>query len=162
MFEATTSPNHVPTSPSGVQGSNYPSDQVVGYGDRPIIFFDGECVLCNGFVDWLLQIDRGGIFALAPLQGETARACLPPLPHNPAEWSIYYQDASGLYSQSDAVLQICRRLGGGWELLSLGTFMPRMIRDRLYRLVADHRYNLLGRRSTCRMPSPSEKERFLP
>ena len=140
--------------------------------DRPIIFFDGDCVLCNGFVDFLLQIDLDGLFYLSPLQGETARRYLPPLPHNREEWSIYYFDATQasshdrehtvLYCQSDAVIQICRRLGGLWSLVSLGRTIPSPVRDAVYRLVARNRYRLLGQRSTCRMPTDAERSRFLP
>ena len=25
---------------------------------HPIVFFDGECVMCNGFLDWMMVIDR--------------------------------------------------------------------------------------------------------
>lgn len=148
--------------------------------DRPIIFFDGDCVMCNGFVDLLLQIDSKELFYLSPLQGKTAQRYLPPLPHNREEWSIYYldtdldpdyldpdypdtaQSSTPLYSQSDAVIQICRRLGGIWSLVAVGNGIPSFVRDAVYRLVARNRYRLFGRRSTCRMPTAAERSRFLP
>jgi predicted DCC family thiol-disulfide oxidoreductase YuxK len=55
---------------------------------HPIVFFDGDCVMCNGFLDWLMVIDRSALFRVAPLQGETAERLLPPLPQNPEDWSI--------------------------------------------------------------------------
>lgn len=141
--------------------------------------------MCNGFVDLLLQIDTKELFYLSPLQGETARDYLPPLPHNREEWSIYCLDTlitpppsskvyskvtskadtqkfGSLYSQSDAVIQICRRLGGIWSLAVLGNGIPSLIRDAVYRLVARNRYRLFGRRETCRMPTEEERSRFLP
>ncbi len=130
--------------------------------DYPIVFFDGECVLCNGFLDWMMAIDHQAQLRVAPLQGETATQLLPPLPHQPEDWSIYYLDEQGLYAQSDAVLRIMRRLGGIWEVLSWGEGIPQPVRDAVYRLVASNRYRLLGKRETCRLPSKAEKARFLP
>ena len=40
----------------------------------PVIYFDGYCGLCNGFVDFVLARDRARRFRFAPLQGTTARA----------------------------------------------------------------------------------------
>lgn len=173
-------------------GNNYPGDRQTKRSgdnsdgtalpwqeDRPIIFFDGDCVMCNGFVDLLLQIDTKELFYISPLQGETARQYLPPLPHNREEWSIYYLDPASsspapssarssdsspyqLYAQSDAVIQIWRRLGGLWSVAALGGGIPPFIRDAVYRMVARNRYRLFGRRETCRMPSEAERSRFLP
>ena len=158
------------------------STELIEKVDRPIIFFDGDCVMCNSFVDLLLQMDSKGLFYLSPLQGETARYYLPPLPHNREEWSIYYLETAQsstlnaelcrdstalhtsprLYSQSDAVIQICRHLGGIWSLATLGNGIPSFIRDAVYRMVARNRYRLFGQRSTCRMPTDAERSRFLP
>ena len=130
--------------------------------DRPVVFFDGECVMCNGFVDLLIKIDPSSTVKVAPLQGETARQYLPPLPQNRGDWSIYYFDRHNLYSQSDAFIQVCRRLGGIWAVLGLVSIIPRPVRDFVYRIIASNRYRMFGRRSTCRMPSEREKMRFLP
>jgi predicted DCC family thiol-disulfide oxidoreductase YuxK len=130
--------------------------------DHPIVFFDGVCVLCNGFVDRILRADRDGIFRFAPLQGETARALLPPQNDDPWQWSLLYLDERGVHAQSDASLEIWRRLGGAWRLLSLLRFIPRPLRDAVYRIVVRKRYRWFGERPTCRVPSPAERARFLP
>jgi predicted DCC family thiol-disulfide oxidoreductase YuxK len=118
--------------------------------------------MCNGFVDLLIKIDPLMTILVAPLQGQTARQYLPPLPQNREDWSIYYLDHRSLYAQSDAFIHICRRLGGIWTLLSLVSIIPRPVRDFVYRIIARNRYRWFGRRSTCRMPSEQEKKRFLP
>ncbi len=130
-------------------------------GEHPIIFFDGVCVLCNGFIDRMLRADRGGIFRFAPLQGETARTLLPPQDDDPLRWSLLYRDEHGVHAQSDAALEICRRLGGAWAMLSLLRLAPRRLRDAVYRLVVRNRYRWFGQRATCRVPSPAERARFL-
>lgn len=42
---------------------------------REIVFFDGACGVCNGFVMRTAANDSAGRFFYAPLGGETARAC---------------------------------------------------------------------------------------
>jgi len=130
--------------------------------EHPIIFFDGVCAMCNRFVDLILRADRGDVFRFAPLQGETARALLPPLTGDPRDWSMVYLDERGVHEQSDASLEVYRRLGGVWWLFSLLRLVPRFVRNRAYRLVARNRYRWFGRRDTCRVPSAEEKARFLP
>lgn len=129
---------------------------------QPIVFFDGECVMCNGFLDVMFALDTQAKLRVAPLQGTTAQALLPPLPHDPEQWSIYYLDHQGLSSQSEAVIQILRRLGGVWSVLSLGGTIPLPVRDAVYRFVARNRYRWLGKRETCRIPTAAEQARFLP
>lgn len=131
-------------------------------GDRPIIFFDGECVMCNTFVDLMLQLDHQARIRLAPLQGETAKRFLPPLPDNRREWTIYYLDENGLFDRSEAVIQICQRLGGWVAPIGWGQIVPLQLRDPLYTLVARNRYSLFGKRDTCRVSMSDEHHRFLP
>jgi predicted DCC family thiol-disulfide oxidoreductase YuxK len=130
---------------------------------RPIVFFDGVCGMCNFFVNVLLRIDRRQVFLIAPLQGETAARLLPPLSAKPEEWSMIVLDEKGkVFDQSDASLEVYRRLGGLWWLLSLARFVPRFIRNPAYRVIARNRYRWFGHRDQCRIPTPEEKARFLP
>lgn len=128
---------------------------------NPIIFFDGVCGLCNSFVNIIYKSDKNKLFRYSPLQGETARKYLPELPGHPEEWSIVYVDELGIYMESDATLRILERLGGVWCLLSYFKFIPKNIRDFLYRLVAKYRYGIFGKYESCRIPDEEEKDRFL-
>jgi predicted DCC family thiol-disulfide oxidoreductase YuxK len=128
---------------------------------KPIIFYDDVCVMCNGFVSLLLRIDRRAQFLFAPLGGETSRKILPPLPEDPGQWSMIYVDEAGVHDQSDASLEVYRRLGGIWWLLSLAQLVPRWIRNPAYRVLARNRYRWFGKRDTCRLPTAAEKARFL-
>ena len=129
---------------------------------KPVIFFDDVCVMCNTFVNLLLRVDRRKQFLFAPLQSETARKLLPPLADDPRDWSMVYVDEHGVHDQSDASLEVYRRLGGPRWLLSLARFIPRAIRNPVYRVIAGNRYRWFGKREVCRLPTPEEKARFLP
>jgi len=130
--------------------------------DKPIIFFDGVCAMCNTFVNLALRIDRHELFLFAPLQGTTARELLPPLSDDPRDWSMIYLDERGMHDQLDASLEVYRRLGLPWSVLSLARYIPRAIRTPLYRIIARNRYRWFGRREVCRIPTAAERQRFLP
>ena len=129
---------------------------------QPIVFFDDVCSMCNWFVSLVVRADKQGVIRFAPLRGETARRLLPPLPDDPTRWSMLYLDEQGLHSHSDASLAIYRRLGGIFWPLSLFRFVPRFLRDPVYRLVSRNRYRWFGRQETCRVPTAAERSRFLP
>ncbi len=130
---------------------------------KPVVFFDGVCAMCNGLVNFLLKADRQQRLLFAPLQGPTAQQLLPPLSDKSAEWSMLYVDADGVRDKSDAALAVGRQLGGIWSLLSmLARLVPRFIRDAVYRFIARNRYSWFGKKDACRIPTPEERERFLP
>lgn len=129
---------------------------------RPIIFFDGVCGMCNTFVNLILRVDRKGTFLFAPLQGSTARDLLPPLPDDAGEWSMIYVDEAGIHDESDASLEVYRRLGGFWRLLGLLRYVPRALRNPVYRVMARNRYRWFGKKNSCRIPTENERARFLP
>lgn len=128
---------------------------------HPIIFFDGVCGMCNAFVNVVMRLDRKGVFRFAPLQGETAKKMLPPLDEDPRLWSTTLVDDDGLHDESDAPFLICQKLGGVWRVVALLRFIPRWIRNPVYRVIARSRYSWSGKKEACRIPTPQERERFL-
>lgn len=128
---------------------------------KPLIFFDGICHLCNGFVDKVLQADHKQIFLFAPLQGETAAKLLSPQEREDLE-SVILVEGGRKYKSSAAVLRILVELGGVYRLFALAYLIPAFIRDPFYLWVAKNRYAWFGKRDFCRLPEPQEKDRLLP
>jgi predicted DCC family thiol-disulfide oxidoreductase YuxK len=129
--------------------------------EKPIIFFDGVCGMCNAFVNLILRIDRNETFLFAPLQGSTAKDLLPPLAEDACHWSMVYVDETGIHDQSDASLEVYRRLGGIWRLMALLRYIPRFLRNPVYRVIARNRYRWFGKKDSCRIPTAAEQARFL-
>jgi predicted DCC family thiol-disulfide oxidoreductase YuxK len=127
----------------------------------PILFFDGVCALCNASVDEVLRADRRREIRFAPIQGETAKRLLPPLPAEPEEWTLVYLDERGLHQYSEAAIEVARRVGGFHALAVLVYAVPRPLRDAVYRWIARNRYRWFGKAETCRIPTPEERDRFL-
>lgn len=125
-----------------------------------IIYFDGVCTLCNAFIDFVVIRDTQNLFYIASLQGQTAKNNLPPQDLSLA--SVVYAEEGKIYKKSDAVLAIFRHLGWGYKTLAFfGAIVPRFIRDWVYNLIAKNRYQMFGKRDTCRLPTPEEKKKFL-
>lgn len=118
------------------------------YMKKKIIFFDGQCMLCDQFVLFTLSRSKEKVsFYYATLQGKTAQRVGIAKPHVDAKkWSVYYMDAQGkLHDQSDAVLLIVSQLRRlGW--VKIFFIIPRIIRNQLYRLVANNRYAWFGKK----------------
>ena len=128
------------------------------------IFYDGTCGLCHGAVQFLLRRDpNGDRFRYAALQGETAKARLPPRTQLPD--SIVVIDPDGrVHVEGLAALAIGRRLGGVYTVLSaFGSVMPRALLDTAYRFVARRRYGWFGRKEDlCPIIPQAQHRLFLP
>ncbi len=125
-----------------------------------IIYFDGVCGLCNGFVDLVLKIDRKHEFKFSALQSDFARTQLPEALTRELKTIVYQKDAQ-IYVRSDAVLEVLRDLGGFWSIAAAAAILPRNLRDGAYDLVAENRYRLFGKKDSCRLPTPEERSRFI-
>jgi predicted DCC family thiol-disulfide oxidoreductase YuxK len=128
---------------------------------KPLIFFDGLCHLCNRFVDEVIQRDRKSYFQFAPLQGETARNLLTPEECSQIK-SILLLENNKKYTRSEAVLKVLTKLGGLYSLFVLAYVIPPVLRNALYDWVAKNRYVWFGERDFCRRPTAEEKDRLLP
>ena len=127
-----------------------------------IIFFDGVCNLCNNSVNRLIKMDVKKVFKFASLQSEFARSFVPDhlINHKNFDTILFYKNGQ-FYDRSNAVLNICKALGGGFNVFLIGYIIPRFIRDTLYRLVANNRYKWFGKKDQCMVPTDDLKERFL-
>jgi len=129
----------------------------------PVIVFDGVCVLCSRWVDFILRHDHAGRFRLATMQGMHGRMLMMTHGLSPDDPSsvLLVQDGRG-YCDTDAIVRVLRQLGGRWSFASVALrAVPSPLRDSVYRWVARHRYRLFGKRDHCRLPDPAEASRFI-
>lgn len=130
--------------------------------EHPVIFFDGYCNLCNGAVQFIIKHDRRGVFRLAALQSDVAKAYLTQKQiGNIGTDSIVLLENGKVYTRSTAALRIARRLSGAWVALYAFILVPAVIRDYLYDLVAKNRYRVWGKGDSCMLPDANNKKRFL-
>lgn len=126
--------------------------------DKSIIFFDGYCHLCNGFVNFVIQKDQEALFFFAPLQGDTAKKSN----IRDHDSVILLTRENQQFFKSDAALFILIQILPFGACLAPLKWIPRFIRDGIYDVIAANRYRWFGKSETCRLPTPAEKTRFLP
>jgi predicted DCC family thiol-disulfide oxidoreductase YuxK len=128
---------------------------------HPVIFFDGVCGLCNRFVDFVIRRDPNGVFHFSTLQGEAAAERLDKADVRDLK-TVVVVDSTGTHRKSAAVLSVLRRLGGFWGLAASALWLvPRPLRDLGYTWIASKRYAIFGKKETCRLPTATERARFL-
>ena len=135
---------------------------------KPIILYDGYCVLCSNWVQWLIKADKNKRLKLLPLQSDKA---VEELGEKEMERlrETYAVNANGeegepdpssvilyldgqVYQRSDAVIRALKILGGGYKLLGVFLWVPRFIRDSIYKWIAANRYQWFGKRDQCHLP----------
>lgn len=127
-----------------------------------IVFFDGVCNFCNYWVQFALKRDHKDNLRFAPLQGQTAKNLLSKagIDHNIITSVVFFDD-SKVFTESSAVLEICRYLDGGWKLLRVFHLIPAFMRNAVYRWVGRNRYKWFGQKDTCMIPTPEIRNKFL-
>jgi len=129
---------------------------------RKIIFFDGVCNLCNGTVDFLIQHNPNKDLFFSSLQSPFAASFLKKQNIDLKNLNtIYYYEDGQVYKRSEAVWKYLKHSRAPYRFLRVFRFIPLSISDSVYNLVARNRYNLLGKRDSCRIPSAEEKDRFI-
>ena len=79
------------------------------------------------------------------------------------DWHATSQEEDNAYIKSDAVLRIATYLENPLLPLAgaIGPLFPRFIRDNVYDVVADNRYEILGMKDECRLGDDRFDERFV-
>lgn len=75
--------------------------------------------------------------------------------------SILFYSYGTLFTQSDAIIQILKTLGGGFKLVQIFYLIPRFLRDSIYRFIARNRYKIFGKRKKCHFPGAEFTDRYL-
>src|SRR6266404_4271668 len=110
-----------------------------------LILFDGVCVLCSRGCRFVSKRDRRGYFRFVPIQLAEGRPLAEQLGIDPDHPDSFAFLANGrAYVKSEAVLRIARELPR-WQWTWIFQFIPRVIRDAIYDLVARNRYRWFGR-----------------
>ena len=130
--------------------------------DRPVIIFDGHCVLCSRSAQLVLRHDKQGIYRLLAAQTPLGRALYVHYGLDPRDYESMILIADGVtWLKSEAGIRIAQGLGLPWSLAVTLRVLPRASRDWLYDVLARNRFRMFGRRDTCYRPDPRDADRFL-
>lgn len=144
---------------------SYRSDpDVPAFDDtRPIVIFDGLCVLCSSGVQWMLDRDPGGDTRFTVIQDPLAQAIYKHYGLDPETFDTFMVLRNGLpYMRWAGVLAAARTLPQPWRALGIvGRVVPDFVGDRIYDWVQRNRLKWFGEHTSCRRPNEQETSRFL-
>ncbi|WP_018612114.1 thiol-disulfide oxidoreductase DCC family protein [Segetibacter koreensis] len=129
---------------------------------HPVILFDGVCNLCSGAVQFVIKRDKKDIFRFASLQSDYGLSVLKKFHLSTDAFNSFILYRSGkIYTKSTAALLVTNQLHGTWPLLTIFIFIPKLIRNGFYNLIARNRYRWFGKKEKCWVPSPDLQNKFL-
>lgn len=130
--------------------------------DQPLIIFDGECIFCSGWVKFALKHDKPGRYRFLTAQSPLGEALYRHygLDSRDYETNIFI-DGGIAHFKSDGSMRMISGLGFPWSFVNVFRILPRALADRLYEFVARNRLRIAGRSSSCFVPTPEVKSRFL-
>jgi predicted DCC family thiol-disulfide oxidoreductase YuxK len=127
----------------------------------PVVLFDGVCNFCAWSVRFIHAHDDGAL-RFAPLQSEVGAGLLAQHGMEPDYFdSLVYIGSDGVYTKSDGAVRIARHLDSPYRLAWYLRFVPRVVRDVGYDLLARVRYDVFGKKEACMVPDAELRERFL-
>ncbi len=125
---------------------------------KNIIFFDGECNLCDHFINFIFKRDKLRQLFYAPLQGSTAKSLLKNEDLKNLK-SIIFLRENVLFKESKAIAEIMSLIYP--KTTKIFRFLPESFYDIFYRWVSAKRYKFWGRKSHLYSPVEAQKKYFL-
>lgn len=129
---------------------------------NPVILFDGICNLCSSSVKFILRHDKREQFLFSSLQSDASKKLL--LQYNVKKItmdSIVLIEEGKVYHKSAAITRICQKLDWPWRAFSAAKYLPTILMDKVYDMVAKSRYKWFGQKDTCLLMIPKYKNRFI-
>lgn len=129
--------------------------------DKHIVFFDGECGVCNFWVQWILERDKNDQFMFASLQSEFGQKFLSERSLETKQFNTMYLWKPNSYYliKSRAVLKIADLLGGIYKFSVIGKLMPTFLSDKVYDKISENRMKLSAQK--CFLPDQNQKKKFI-
>ena len=126
-----------------------------------IVFFDGDCGVCNFWVQWIIERDTKDQFMFASLQSEFGQQFLSGRGLETKEFNTMYLWKPKQYYliKSRAVLKIANLLGGIYKLSAIGKIIPRFLSDKVYDAISRNRMKLANQK--CYLPDKHQKKKFI-
>jgi predicted DCC family thiol-disulfide oxidoreductase YuxK len=119
-----------------------------------IIFYDGICVLCDNTLDYINKKDKNNNLFFSPLQSAFAKKNID---HKYIELmdTVVVKKNNKVFEKSKAAFIILETLNH--PLRYLNYFLPTILTDMIYQLIAHKRYNWFGKKEECIFPINNPK-----
>ncbi len=129
--------------------------------DYIIVVYDGVCGFCNHYVQFILNQNPDPQIRFVSYQSDSAKKileyCNVPYDLN----TIVVVEKGIAYQKSQAFFTIMKYLNSPWSMISYGRYIPKVITDLGYNLIAKHRYRIMGTVEQCQLPSAQQRGLFM-
>lgn len=107
-------------------------------GDNTVIFYDGTCGVCHGFIRFLLSEDKLKQFNFSALEGQVLTEKLSAAERaNLPDSLVLISGSKLILTKSAAIILILKALGGFWKVFAyIFNLLPAFILDKVYDLIA--------------------------
>ena len=130
--------------------------------NKNIVFYDGQCALCDKAIQFLLRRDKKELLYFAMLQEDFSRDYLAEYGIDTDQLKTFIYSRKGkVFSKSDAALEAFRDISIAGKFFNVFKIVPRFIRNGIYDWVAKNRYKWFGQSDSCIMPPLKWSERLI-
>ena len=125
---------------------------------KDIIVFDGLCVMCNSFFKWVLKNDKDDKYLFANIQSNFYKKNMD---INKSIDSIILIKESNVFYESEAIKYILKDLDKFFLLQLVLNVTPKFISNFFYKIIANNRYKIFGKKNKCELPNKNLLSKFL-
>ncbi|MGJ5023323.1 thiol-disulfide oxidoreductase DCC family protein [Bradyrhizobium oligotrophicum] len=134
---------------------------MTNWPDDDVILYDGVCVFCSRWVQFVIARDTAKRFRFTPIQspyGTRLAQAFGIDPRDPDTNAVVHGGTAHL--KSDAALTVLSNLPG-WSWTRALLAIPKPLRDAVYSVVARNRYHIFGKYESCFVPDAKLRNRVL-
>ena len=125
---------------------------------KDIIVFDGLCVMCNSFLRWVLENDKDDKYLFANIQSDFY---MKSMDINKSIDSIILIKENNIFYESEAINHILKDLDKFYLLQLVLNVTPTFISNFFYKIIANNRYKIFGKKDKCELPKKNQISKFL-
>jgi len=128
---------------------------------KNILFYDGDCGLCNRSVAFVLKHEKEPELFFSALQSDFAKKELARYGYDFSQMGTFALIKEGkIYYKSDAALNLSSFVKAPYKWFSIFKIVPKFIRNAVYDLVARNRKKWF-KKEYCVLPDKETLGRFL-
>lgn len=130
---------------------------------EPLVIFDGECGFCSRAIQFILRHEKGDQLKFCTRQSARARQILANYSVDLDNLeSIVLIESGRVWLYSDATLKISGYLRPPWKWIQFGLWVPRLLREPAYKLIAKNRNRISSKKKKhCLLLNSQQSVRFV-
>jgi len=126
---------------------------------KDIVVFDGVCVLCNRFFNWLIKNDKDEKFMYTNFQSDFSKKNNLKLKEINSV-AVIKTNGEKIY-KVEAVYYILKKIDRYFIVRILLKLLPLFLTNICYDLIANFRYRIFGKYETCIIPNENVRKNFI-